>query len=68
LQKINVLSLEGKSDGVTDYYYTGAGTSYDPVSVCLCLTVTRRCSNETAARIDLVFGTGASFDLSYTVL
>jgi len=42
---------------------------------CLCLagclseseSLTSRCSIKTAERIELVFGTGASFDLSYTV-
>ena len=44
------------------------GTSHGPVSVCPRLSVTSRCSIETAERIWLVFGTGASFDLFYTVL
>ena len=35
---------------------------------CLCLSVTSRCSTKTAERIGLVFGMGASFDQSYTVL
>ena len=42
---------------------------------CLCLagclseseSLTSRCSTKTAERIELVFGMGASFDLSYTV-
>jgi len=37
-------------------------------SVCVCLAVTSRCSIEICGRIELVFGTQASFDLSYTVL
>jgi len=44
------------------------GTSHGPVSVCVCLSVTSRSSIETDERTGLVFGTGASFDLSYTVL
>ena len=44
--------------------YPSAGTSYRPVS----LSVTSRCFIETAEQTWLVFGTGASFDLSYTVL
>ena len=50
------------------------GTSHGPVSVCLsvcpcpCSSVTSRSSIKTDERIWLVFGTGASFDLSYTVL
>jgi len=35
-------------------------------ALCLCLSVTIRCSVETDERIGLVFGTGASFDASYT--
>jgi len=45
--------------------------SYDPVSVCLCQSVslTSRRSVETSGRIELgFFGTGAYFNLSYTVL
>ena len=34
------------------------------MSVCLCLSVTSRCSSEVVGRFDLVFGTEASFDLS----
>jgi len=36
--------------------YASAGTSYGPVSVCLsvCLSVTSRCSIETAKRIGMV--------------
>ena len=50
-----------------------AGTSYGPVSVCLCLSVpvsvTSRCSVKTAERIKLgFFGMEASFHLSYTIL
>jgi len=39
------------------------------LSVCLsvCLCVTSQSSVETDERIELFFGTGASFDLSYTV-
>ena len=42
------------------------GTSHGPVSVCL--SVTSRCSIETAEQIELVFGMSASFHPSYTVL
>ena len=45
-----------------------ANTSYGHVSVCVCLSVTSRCSVEVVGRIKLVFGTEASFDKSYTVL
>ena len=40
------------------------------LAVCLCLSVsvTSRCSIEKAERIGLVFGTGASLDVSYTAL
>ena len=38
------------------------------VSVCVSLPVTSRSSIETAEQIELVFGTGSSFHLSYTVL
>jgi len=37
------------------------------VSVCLCLSVTSRCSNKRDKRINLVFGMEASFDQSYTL-
>ena len=37
-------------------------------TMCLCLSVTSQCSVETAERIELVFGVGPSFRLSYTVL
>jgi len=37
------------------------------LSVCICPTTTSRTSIETAERIGLIIGTGASFDLSYTV-
>ena len=53
--------------------YASAGTSYGPlsvsVSVCLsvCLFVASRCSVKRAERINLVVGTRASFDQSYTV-
>jgi len=44
-------------------HYAGAGTSYGPVSVCLSVSVfvTSRSSVETAERIELVFGMGASY-------
>ena len=47
-----------------------AGTSYVCVYVCLsvCLSVTIGVFFETAGGIELVFGMGASFYLSYTVL
>ena len=38
------------------------------LAVALSVSVTSRCSVETAERIELAFGTGASFRLSYTVL
>jgi len=41
--------------------YASTGTSYGPVSVCLSQVY---CNG----RIELVFGMGASFDLSYAVL
>jgi len=44
------------------------GTSHGPVSVCPCPPVTSWSYIETDERIGLVFGMGASFDLSYTVL
>jgi len=44
-----------------------AGTSHGPVSVSLSVSVTSRCSIETAESFGLVFGMGASFDLSCTV-
>ena len=48
----------------------GAGTSYlwPSVRVRLCLSVTSRCSIETAERMELGVGAGASIYLSYTVL
>jgi len=42
------------------------GASYDSVSVCM--SVTSRSSIKTDERIELVFGMGASFHPSYTVL
>jgi len=36
--------------------------------VCVCMSVTSRCSVETTERIELVFGTGASFHPYYAVL
>jgi len=51
--------------------YASAGTSYGPVfdCVCVCLSVCHnRSSIETAEWIELVFGTGAAFHLSYSVL
>jgi len=47
--------------------YAGVGTSYGPVSVCLCPSQVGS-SVETNERIELVYGMGASFRLSYTVL
>ena len=44
------------------------GTSHWPVSVCVCPSVTSRCSIETAERIEPVFGMWASFHPSYIVL
>jgi len=44
------------------------GTSHGPVSVCVCPSVTSRCSTKTVERIELVFGVWASFRPSYTVL
>jgi len=37
-------------------------------SVCLCLSVTSRSSVKTVERIELVFGMGGFFHISYTVL
>ena len=50
--------------------YASVATSHDPVSVCLCLclSVTSRCSIEMAERIEVVFRMGASFHPSHTVL
>ena len=50
--------------------YASAGTSYGPVSVCLCpsLSATSRSFIEQTGRIELVNGTEASFDVSYAVL
>ena len=36
--------------------------------VCLSVSITSRCSIELTGRIELAFGTEASFDLSYSVL
>jgi len=47
--------------------YASAGSSYGPVSACLCPSVTSRCSVETDGRNNLGFGMGASIDQSYTV-
>jgi len=48
--------------------FASAGTSYDPVSVCVCLSVclsvTSRSSIEMVERIELAYGTGASFGLT----
>ena len=38
------------------------------MSVCLSVSVTSQSSVEKAEQIELVFGTGALFDLSYTVV
>ena len=50
--------------------YASTGASYGPVFVCLSVSVfvTSRCSIKMAERIELVFGMGASFHLSHTVL
>jgi len=40
--------------------YASLGTSYGPVSVCLCPSVTSQSPIETAERIRLVFGKGAT--------
>ena len=48
--------------------YASGGTTYSPVSVSLCLSVTSRSSIETTERIELIFSTTASFHLSYTVI
>jgi len=44
--------------------YASSGISYDPVSVsvCICPSVTSRCSIKRDERINMVFGTEASFD------
>ena len=41
--------------------------SYRPVSVCLCRSVTSRCSIERNEWISLICGMDAFFDQSYTV-
>jgi len=52
-----------------DERYANAGTSYGPVSVCLCLSVTSQSAVETAEGIKLVFGLGASILLpSFSIL
>jgi len=38
------------------------------MALCLCLSVTSRCSIEMGGQIELVCGMCASFDLSHTVL
>ena len=38
------------------------------LSVCLCMSATSRCSINMDGRMELIFGTWASFDLSYTGL
>jgi len=48
--------------------YASAGTSYDPVSVSVSVSVTSRCCIKMNERISLLFGTQASFDQSYTVI
>jgi len=48
-------------------YASGAGTSYGPASVRLCLSVTSRCSIKRDERIDFVFGK-APFDQSCPAL
>ena len=45
---------------------SSAGTNYDPASVSVCLSVTCRGYIGMAERIELVFGTEASFHLSYS--
>jgi len=47
--------------------YASTRSSYGPVSVCLCLSVTSRSCVKTAGRIELVFGMEASFHQCYTV-
>ena len=37
------------------------------MAMCQCLSVTSQCSIESGERINLVFGTKASFDQSYAV-
>jgi len=52
-----------------DERYANAGTSYGPVSVSLCLSVTSQSAVETAEGIKLVFGLGASILLpSFSIL
>ena len=48
--------------------HTITGTSHGRMSVSLCLSVSSRSSIETDERIELVFGTRASFHPAYTVL
>jgi len=47
-----------------------ADTSYGPVSVsvCVCLSVTSRCSVKRHEQINLLFGIEASSDQAYTVI
>jgi len=47
--------------------YASTGTSYGPVSVCLCLSVTTWCSVKGNEWISMVFGMEASFDQSFTM-
>jgi len=56
---------------MTYFWPTSYATARVPAiwpCVRLCLSVTSRCSIETDERIELVFGMGASIDLSNTVL
>ena len=49
--------------------HTSAGTSYRPVFVSVCLSLTSRCSIKRDERINLFFfGTRASFNQSYAVI
>jgi len=50
--------------------YASADTSYGPVSVsvCVCLSVTSRCSVKRHEQINLLFGIEASSDQAYTVI
>jgi len=51
LLRIIGVSMSGPRDAMHPRYY-----SHGPVFVCLCPSVTSRCSIETAGRIELVFG------------
>ena len=71
---IGATSSEGLSEYKLISFQVNTFSNFLPrdamLAVCLCLSVsvTSRCSIETNERIGLVFGTGASLDVSYTAL